>query len=239
MQINRISLLLLGTIVSNHLYLLIRDTTSLHSIVVPSLEIWTFILLIPLSYLTYNLLNEPAVGLDVQSLYIAIFLSIGSTVLRIFDYTTEILTYSIFLLLLASGSIMGLIGIQRTIIRLYIILLGIRTFIFYNQNFDLKFGNSFIADLNILFEFILLISFLLYILHLSLKMDEFTVTSLAFTSGVIIGSWISDRDTPSLIFNVIINQTLSIGQAAWGVDRFGVSISINTDHFFMFHIGII
>jgi hypothetical protein len=190
-------------------------------------------------YLTFTLLNEPAERRDIQLLYVAIFLSIGATILYIFEYDLESQSYSIFLILIALGTATGLTSNQRSVVLMYNFLLGIPIFILISISFDFQFGKTHIADLNNIFEFILVISFWAYFLYLKPKWHEIFITSLVFILGISFGSFISNKDTPSLIFNVIVNQTLSIGQTSWGFDRFGMSVSFTPDDIFALHIGII
>ncbi len=234
----RLSIFLLGTIILHHIFILMRDTSAMHGMVLPSIEIWTFVLFIPLAILSAYLLSKPAKELNLQFLYIAVILSLSSTILRSFNFSTYFMSYGLLLVMISLFTIMALYKQRKIIFQIYVLTSIIALIILFITSFYINFPNIAITLLGIFFEVALLTSIIIYNTHLKLKNKQLIIIFISSIIGLIIGYMIIYLDNndinsvPALILRTVFEQTLGISQFSFTLFNF---IEFKTEYFFIIH----
>ncbi|MHA2252158.1 MAG: hypothetical protein ACXAD7_17470 [Candidatus Kariarchaeaceae archaeon] len=203
----------------------------------PSLEIWSFLLLIPLLILSYQLISWQFTHYTQKALLYGILLSLSGTILLIIGISSEINTYNFILILIGIFSVVGLSKENNYVIRLYLATFIIGLFIFTGSSLQIKNLRELITDLKPIFELFLLVAIILFNLQQRLSKQHLSLVTTMTILGAILGYFVTSSDVGFLIMNTVFEQTLGISQFSIGFDLIIFSISITTDHIFMLHFA--
>ncbi|MCY3410631.1 MAG: hypothetical protein INQ03_03235 [Candidatus Heimdallarchaeota archaeon] len=201
------------TLILNIIYILMTDTTSMHKIVLPSVEIWSLILLIPIMVLIIAMV-EPTTERWQQVLTIAIFISTTLTLLRAIDWTYNTTVYGYAVLLGSIATLVPLYLINKESLFYYRLTL---TAIIIIDLMNILQINAYNTYLGSLFELFILICIIVYLYNSKLnKMELIIIISLAVI-GLGLGYFLTtvgegeDR-LVFLIIGTVFSQLLGVSQ---------------------------
>ncbi|MHA2098018.1 MAG: hypothetical protein ACW99A_04970 [Candidatus Kariarchaeaceae archaeon] len=230
-KLNPSDILVIG-IILHIANILFTDTSSIHNISTIPNSIWISILLLFLIIASVPILWKSPPSTQNFLLTGAVLLSIVGTILRLLDFSFDLLTYRILLDLIAITTIVSLFRVKSNQGRIYVILFGLILIDLQTILFSEAYNEDLVLGISVFFEMVFLFG-LLYFIYSS----NFDHTKLGYLAGVTLmsvgfGSFILTKETALFILRTVIEQLLGINE--FGIDLFVFEIS--NDNLFVIHI---
>lgn len=220
--------ILITSILLHHIYIVLLNTSSVHGLPVPDKRLWTGFLVIFLLILMYYYLQNPASTWYEKALYMAVFLALTGSILRVVGFSVELVSYSLLLLIIAILTTIPLILHQHYQIRVFLLAVYILEILqLIAQVFNIANITPIVGPI---VELIILIGLIYYNYSLGFMYDELFLVIIATIIGWYLGDLVASLDVPNLIASTLFTQTLA-------VDQFTVVAGIGPKFFLSLHFA--
>ena len=138
--------LVITTIILNHLYIVLLNTSAVHGLKIPNKQIFTGLLVVAMTVLIYYNMKKPAKYWYEKLLYYAIFLSYGAAILSSFGISVQVVSYSIVLIGISILTVIPLLAHKHKQISLMLFgLYVLEIMLLVARTFDLTYAKDFLG----------------------------------------------------------------------------------------------
>lgn len=231
MDLRKLTLITLVTVVLHQAYILFTDTTSIHGINAPNVRIWTFFLLLISLFIFYFILLDYYSSPQKNSklFIIAIILAIGTSILRGFGFSEYYVVYGTFLLIINAIVFYIIVQEKHYVLKLYTTIFAFSWILLFADVYNLK--KYFVSIFGPLFELFLIIGICGFVYKSKPDIIEYVILIIGGLIGYFVGQFVLSQDVPALILRTVFEQTLTLGEYSSTIKI----IPYTTDMFFVLH----
>jgi hypothetical protein len=193
------------------------------------------VLLIPIVYLSYQILTSQAKENYDKLLYFAIVVSVGGSLMQVIGISTQFLSYRLMLISSTTLTIAALALHPTNRIRYFTFIYSVGNIILVFRLFSLSKALTFTLPV---LELLIVIGIIYYNYKIGISFDELFVIIIVTTLGFYLGKFVTNFDVPTLILGTLFDQTLSLGQYTLTVQIGAFTLgSFNSEFFLALHMA--